>query len=304
MTDKPTVYIICGVHNGLNYTKDLLFSVKKQSYPYIKIIIINDGSTDGTRAYLKKNYPEIILLEGDGNLWWTGALYIGVRKALTIARKNDFILTINNDCILSVNLVSNLVATSKVYQRAIVGSLIIDKNNKTQIADAGVRIDWLRGKYISLPPKNTADLPKNKTVQDNIDTLSTKGTLYPIEVFRKIGNFDNKHLPHYISDYEFACRAKRNGFRLLLSFNARVYNDITRTGFGEKLQEKITLKEFWELLFSRKSRLNIVDQFWFMTLCCPKQYLLVNYFAIVLKIIFLLSYVPPFYLVRRLMKKC
>jgi len=304
MRNKPTVFIICGVHNGLDYTKNFLSSVAKQSHQNIITIIIDDGSTDGTEEFIRQNYPKLILIKGDGNLWWTGALYEGVKKALTRAGGDDFILTVNNDCILSENLVSNLVTTSKVYQRAIVGSLIIDKNNKTQIADAGVRIDWLKGKYISLPPKKTADLPKDKTIQENIDTLSTKGTLYPIEVFRKIGNFDNKHLPHYISDYEFACRAKRNGFRLLLSFNARVYNDITRTGFGEKLPKKITLKEFWELLFSRKSRLNIVDQFWFMTLCCPKKYLLVNYFAIVLKIIFLLSYVPPFYLVRRLMKKC
>ncbi len=303
MTDKPTVYIICGVHNGLDYTKNFLSSVAKQSHPNIITIIIDDGSTDGTNEFISRSYPEIILVKGDGNLWWTGAIHEGVRKALTIASKNDFILTVNNDCILSENSISNLVATSLENQQAIVGSLIIDKSNKTQIADAGVKIDWLRGRYINLPPKNTADLPKDKTVQDDIDTLSTKGTLYPIEVFRKIGNFDNKHLPHYISDYEFACRAKRNGFRLLLSFNARVYNDITRTGFGENISEPINFIEFWELLFSRRSRLNIVDQFWFVTLCCPKKYLSINYFLIVLKICFLLSFVKPFFYIRKLIIK-
>lgn len=303
MTGKPTVYIICGVHNGLDYTKKLLSSIKKQSYPSIKIIIIDDGSTDGTCDFIKRNYPEITILEGDGNLWWTGALYEGVENVLSLAGKDDFILTVNNDCRFGRDTVFNLVETSLEHHRVIVGSLIIDSENESKIIDAGVEIDWSKGKYISLPPKKITDLPENKLCQENIDTLSTKGTLYPIEVFHKIGNFDKKHLHHYISDYEFACRAKKNGFRLILSYQARIYNDVSRTGLGDNLSGRISLREFWALLFSRKSRLNIIDQFWFMILCCPKKYLILNYIIILLKIIHILSFVSPFFRLRIIIKR-
>lgn len=300
---QSSVFIICGVHNGLNYTKELLICISKQSYPNIKTIIIDDDSSDGTCEYIKKNYSEIILIKGNGNLWWTGALYEGVEKVMKLVEKNDFILTVNNDCVFDKDFIQNLVDISFENKRAIVGSMVIDINNRSKIIDAGVQIDWLRGKYISLPPKNTSNLPKNKLIQDKIDTLSTKGSLYPIEVFKKVGNFDKIHLPHYISDYEFACRAKKKGFNLLISLKARIYNDTNRTGLGEKISGSICLKELWELLFSRKSRLNIIDQFWFITLSCPKKYLLVNYFAIIVKVLFLLSYVYPFYLIHSLEKK-
>jgi GT2 family glycosyltransferase len=303
MTDKPIVYTICGVHNGLNYTKELLASIKKQSYPNIIIIFIDDGSTDGTSDFIKRNYPEIILLKGDGNLWWTGALYKGVKKVLSLASKDDFIFTVNNDCIFGRDLVLNLVKTSLGNHRAIVGSLIIDSNNVSKIIDAGVQIDWPKGKYISLLPKKITDLPKNKLFQENIDTLSTKGTLYPVEVFHKIGNFDKKHLPHYVSDYEFACRAKKAGFTLLLSYQARVYNDAGRTGFGETIPSEINFKQFRSLLFSRNSRINIVDHFWFTHLCCPLKYKPISYFRLLAKCLYLFIFIFPFNLIRNKLLK-
>lgn len=303
MTGKPTIYIICGVHNGIDYTKKLLDSITKQTYKSIKTIIIDDKSTDGTFEYLQKKYSEIIVLKGSGNLWWTGAIYAGVEEVLKQAKKDDYIFTVNNDCVIDQHCLENLLQTSIDNNRAIAGSLIIDSYDKQTIIDAGVKIDWSKGKYISLGPKSIKDLPFEKKIEDQINTLSTKGTLYPVEVFQKIGNFDKRHLPHYISDYEFACRAKKAEIPLLLSYFARIYNDRKRTGFGESLPARMFLKEYCLLLFSRKSRLNIIDQYWFITLCCPPKFLLRNYFLIVAKFFYLSSYVFPLNLVRKIFIK-
>lgn len=303
MTENPTVFIICGVHNQLDYTKRLFGCLEKQTYQNIQIIIIDDGSTDGTANYINKYYPSAILLQGDGNLWWTGAIYLGVASILEKAKKGDYILILNNDCTFDDNYIKLLLKASKENSSAIVGSLIVIANNRNRIWDGGVKIDWSRGKYIQLGPKNISDIPVNVIYQNNIDTISTKGTLYPIEIFRKIGNFDKKHLPHYISDYEFACRAKRKGFRLIISYQARIYNDVSRTGFGEKLSGRISLREFWVLLFSRKSRLNIIDQFWFIRLSCPPRFKLQNYLLIIAKFFYISSYIYPLNLIRNVFNK-
>lgn len=285
MNNNPTVFIVCGVFNHLEDTKRFLKCIRKQSYLNIKTFIVDDGSTDGTTKYIRNNYPEINILKGNGNLWWTGAMYIGVEEVLKIAKNNDFILTINNDCIFDKDYIQTLLDSGIKLNKTIVGSLVVDSNDCQTIYDAGVKIDWKKGKFISLPPKKIKEINSSKLYQDDIDTLSTNGTLYPIEVFKKVGNFDKKHFPHYLSDYEFACRAKKNGFKLILNYQAIVYNDTVRTGLWKNEKEKVSLKETWDLLFSRRSKVNMIDNFKFIKYCCPKEYKFKNYIFLLRKII-------------------
>lgn len=294
---KPIVHIICGVFNNLKYTKKFLNCIEKQSYPNINTLIIDDGSTDGTYEYIKKNYSDVAVLKGDGNLWWTGAIYWGVEEVLKIANQNDLILTINNDCTFDTDYIATLVKASLTQSKAIVGSLVIDQRDKITISDAGTKIDWEKGKFIKLEPKYINDLPKGRYFQTNINTLSTRGTLYPIEVFRTIGNFDKKNFPHYLSDYEFACRANKAGYKLLVSYRAKVFNDMKRTGIGKDISYQIGPKEASLLLFSRRSGINIIDNYRFIMICYPLRYRLKNLFFLCKKvIIFFINYMRSHYL--------
>ncbi|TAL74462.1 MAG: glycosyltransferase family 2 protein [Bacteroidetes bacterium] len=298
--NKNSVYLLSGVHNFLEHTKRFILCVKKQGYPHLKVVLVNDGSTDGTEEYITEEYPEIFLLKGNGTLWWTGSLFYGIEEILRHATKDDFILTINNDCEFRNDYVETLVKTSLEHNRAIVGSLIVDRRDKLTVIDAGLQLNWAKGKIV---PHERGKLTKQmsyKSIQTEIDTLTTKGTIYPIEVFQSIGNFDRIHLPHYISDYEFACRAKRKGFQLLLSYNAVLYNDIERTGFGD-IPANISLNKLFNLLFSRKSKINIIDHFWFITLSCPLKYKPINYLRIFLKGLFIVSFAFPFLKLRSLL---
>lgn len=273
---KSTIYIVCGVHNEINHIKRLLKCFDNQTFRNYKLVIVDDGSTDDTENYIRQKYPDAILIRGEGNLWWTGSLFVAVEKILQIAHDNDFILTINNDCTVEKDYLQNIYRCSQKYRDSIIGSLVIDIKDKETIADAGVKIHWENYRFENIGPKKISQIKNFETVEKNIDTLSTKGTLYPIKVFESVGNFDRKHLPHYISDYEFACRAKKRGFKLLLYYNAKVYNEIDRTGMGINLKEKVSFTEMIELLFSRRSRINIFDHFWFIVLCCPRRYIWKN----------------------------
>ena len=300
MMTSPIIFIICGVHNGLEYTKKLLKCLKQQTYIRTKIIIIDDDSTDGTSLYLTKNYPDIMVLKGDGNLWWTGAIYWGVEEVFKYAKSNDFVLTVNNDCVFDKAFIKTLVDVSQANQRAIVGSLVLDINKRDIIWDGGIKINWKKATVYGKRLKNITEIPARKTMDKDIDTLTTKGTLYPVEVFNKIGNFDKIHLPHYLSDYEFACRAKQAGFPLVLSYQAKVYNDTVRTGLGDTMPKIISYSQWWQLLFNRKSRINIIDQYLFIRLCCPRRYLIQNYFFLIMKFFYLLSFTFPFIIFRPL----
>ncbi len=104
-TIQPTVYIVLGVHNELEYVKRLLSCVDAQTYKKYKLVIVDDGSTDGMDIFIKKSYPDAILIKGSGNLWWTGSLFTALEEVLKIAYDYDFVLIINNDCTFAKNLI-------------------------------------------------------------------------------------------------------------------------------------------------------------------------------------------------------
>lgn len=292
---KPCVYVISGVRNDWQLTKRMLDCFCKQSYKNMKVLIIDDGSTDCTVDEIRKNYPKTTVLEGDGNLWWTGAMFVGVNKVLEKCNSVDMVLTMNNDCTFNNKYVSELVKLSQNLNRAIVGSLAVDSTSKSVIIDAGVKIDWSKGRIYRIGPRDVSELKSFKSYENEIDTLPTKGTLYPVEVFKRIGNFNVDRLPHYVSDYEFACRAKNSGYKLVISYDAVVYNIVQRTGILGVLSKSITLAELNNLLFSRKSQINIVDHYNFISLCCPKKYKFINYFLLFGKLLYIVSFLKIFY---------
>lgn len=79
-------------YNGLKYAKDLLDSLRSQTYKDLEIIIVDNGSTDGSIDFIKQNYPEVKLIETGQNLGFTGGNNVGLREA-----KGDILVLLNND---------------------------------------------------------------------------------------------------------------------------------------------------------------------------------------------------------------
>ena len=250
-----------------------------------KIVIVDDGSTDGTSSFLKDYYPSIKIINGDGNLWWTKSLFFAINEVLKTARNSDFVLTINNDCSFSKEYFKTIYQTGVANPQSIIGSLILDTNDRNKIWDAGIRINWQKLIFQNIPYKYLDQIPSNKKNHNQSDTLSTKGTLFPVAVFKQIGNFNYKRLPHYHSDYEYNCRAKKHGFNLLVDFRARLFTDTKNTGIGDHIPKNLSFQEKSKLLLSRRSKINLIDSLNFINLCCPPKYRFKNYLRLIGKII-------------------
>jgi GT2 family glycosyltransferase len=85
------IFIVIPVHNRKHFTRACLLSIRKQTLPNFKVIVVDDGSTDGTGEMIEEGFPDVILLKGDDNLWWTGDTNIGVEYALEQADHDDYI---------------------------------------------------------------------------------------------------------------------------------------------------------------------------------------------------------------------
>lgn len=295
----PKVFIITGVNNNWAYTDKFLKCTEAQNYKNIEVVVVDDGSSDGTAQKIAEYYPRTKVEMGDGTLWWTGCMHVGLERVLLTANNGDYILTINNDCIFKKDFVTNLIAASKDNPGVVIGSIALSLDDNNSIVDSGAKIDWTRGQIGRAGYGRLTEVPKNYIYNCKIDALTTRGTLFPVSVVKEVGNFDIKHLPHYISDLEYTIRIKKNGFGLVVAYNCIIYNDVRRTGFSGPTNKPINKSEFMDMLFGRKSQINIIDHYHFINLCCPWYLKPINYLFLIGKFLYLASFLPPLYPIRK-----
>ncbi|WP_048149011.1 glycosyltransferase family 2 protein [Methanolacinia paynteri] len=97
------ISIVIPNYNGKKFLENCLNSISGQSYSDSEIIVIDNGSSDGSAEYIKENFQGIILIENNENLGFTGATNQGIRQS-----NGEYILTLNNDTISDPSLLENL----------------------------------------------------------------------------------------------------------------------------------------------------------------------------------------------------
>lgn len=298
------VYIITAVHNSLSTLKVLLESIDRQVYKNYSIIIVDDGSTDGTSEFVQSNYPKITLLHGDGTLWWSGSMNLAISYALKNARDGDYILTINDDCVVNPTFISNILKNAIKFPNSIIGSFVVDSRNKNLIIDGPTLMNSSKGYPIS----KYARMSINNVNPDKIyssDTLTTRGTLYPVVIFSSINNFDTKHFPHHIADIDLSLRARKFGFSLLVPGNTVVYNDPTRTGIALSSGFSSRPERFHDcisLLFGRRSTSNVFDRVNFIKIHVEKNHQKVLYIRLLKSSLSILTSWKPIFYIKKLLR--
>src|SRR5574337_2198175 len=97
-TMTETIYILLRVHNRREVTRRFVKCLAGQSYPDYHLVLIDDGSTDGTAEMVKSAIAPVTVITGAGNWWWGGALHEGytwLRKRNPLL--TDIVLIINDD---------------------------------------------------------------------------------------------------------------------------------------------------------------------------------------------------------------
>jgi len=265
MTGK-SMYIVIPVHNRKDITRNCLLSLRRQTLQNFKTIVIDDGSTDGTSEMIQKEFPEVTLLHGDGNLWWTGATNLGVKYALD--HRADYIMTINDDTIAPQDFIEKMMFWTERKQNALLGAFALDAQTRKPVY-GGEIINWK-----TAGSKFLLDIlkPEEWRGLHEVSHFPGRGLLIPAEVFHKIGLFDAKHFPQAAADYDFTHRAVRAGYKLYCDYDAKllIYPDASGDA---QLRKKKSLRNYYYHLFGIKGGGNLKRFMLYAFRNCPRKYL-------------------------------
>ena len=260
------LYIVIPVFNRCRYTRDCLLSLQAQTCTNFRVVVVDDGSTDGTARMLAHEFPEVDVVTGDGNLFWTAGVNAGIRRALALGTTR--VMTMNNDVIALPDFIANMLVWADRHPTAVLGALELDVATGQPIY-GGELLDFRTNTRRAL----LKELPANERHGlHSVTYLPGRGLLIPVAVIEAIGLFDEKRLPHYLADFDYTSVARRHGFPVYCNYDARLSTYPDESG-QEQTRRQRSLSGYYQHLFGIRGGGNLRNFTHFSLKNCPRPYL-------------------------------
>ena len=260
------LYVVIPVFNRKQYTRGCLLSLRQQTRTDFRVVVVDDGSTDGTAQLLAQEFPEVDVVTGDGHLFWTAGVNVGIRRALTLGATR--VLTMNNDVLALPDFMAQMLAAAERHPTALLGPLELDVRTDQPVY-GGEHLDWRtntrRDLLAELPPAERCGLHP-------VTYLPGRGLLVPLAVIEAIGLFDEQRLPHYLADFDYTSVARRYGFPVFCNYDARLRTYPEESG-QEQTRRQRSLRGYYQHLFGIRGGGNLVNFTHFTLKNCPRPYL-------------------------------
>ncbi len=260
----PETSVIVVNWNGLSYLDKCLASLQRQTYRNFETILVDNGSTDGSVGYVRKNFPKVKIIQNERNLGFAEGVNIGVLNA-----GGKYIALLNNDAVADKNWLYYLVKTIK--SNALYGSVSSASYNKYGGKKHPVYIgtSGFFGQNVILKIFKKGDKAKKKGA---IDVFGMAGGAC---IFRNPSRavFDKDYFA-YSEDTAYGWLMRLKGYHNKLDLKSVVYHEGEAT--GRKLKsKKIFLQE-------RNRLLNVFIYYHWFTLLRLFPLLILNVLSITL----------------------
>lgn len=202
--------------NGVRFLKVCLESLSKQSYRDFEVIIVDNGSTDESISYIKKEFPRFKVIALEGNFGFARAVNVGIKKA-----GGDFIALLNNDTETDKNWLKYILkATQNHPKAAFFASKMLDYKRRDIIDSCGDAMTWCGRSYNIGEGNNDST---NYREEKYIFGACAGAAAYRKEFFDRIGHFDEDFFA-YLEDIDLDFRAQLMGMKCLFVPDAIVYH--------------------------------------------------------------------------------
>ena len=243
----PRLFIVMPTYNRWQEARVSLRCLLQSTYENFKILLVEDGCTDGTVERCSAEFREIEILHGDGNLWWSGSANLGTKHALE--QGAELVMWINDDIRVEPETIAHLVES-------------FDRNGAKSVVCARIRLPGGEQEWRGDPPSWHPDVRKWKPLDLPVaGDLPIKhppggqGVLIPARCFREIGLLDRANFAMNWADHNFHYRAMKAGYNYFISPRAVVWERANKE--PQQAKNIFTLKGAWWFLTNRRSYGNL-----------------------------------------------
>lgn len=223
------VVVVIITYNGLKWI-DKCFGSLRNSEVGLETVVVDNGSSDSTVSYLRKHFPEVVIIENNENQGFAKANNIGIKRALEFGA--DYIFLLNQDAWIEKNTVSELIKTFSCCE------------------NTGIAVPiQMNGSYSGLDDCFSGYLPKEFIsdlyfghLQDHyiLPFMNAAAWMISTECVKQVGGFDTLLFYHYGEDDNYCQRIRYHHFNLVLNTRCSFCHDREfRKGREKEYRERI-----------------------------------------------------------------
>jgi GT2 family glycosyltransferase len=219
---SPKVSVVILNWNGRRYLEDCLTSLQAQTFTDFEIILVDNGSTDGSVEWVAECFPQVRVIRNETNVGFAA----GNNQAIS-ASQAEFVATLNNDTRVEPDWLAVLIAAAE--EEPTVGmcaSKMLFADRPGIINSTGINLD-----PIGIAWDRQGGEPDDRQETEPVEVFGpcAGAALYRRTMLDRIGMFDEDFFA-YLEDVDLAWRARMAGWRCLYVPSARVYHIHSATG--------------------------------------------------------------------------
>lgn len=237
---QPAVAVIIVNWNGRHWLESCLSSLHQQTFLDFEIVVVDNGSQDGSVRWLAEQWPEVRVLAQKQNTGFAQANNTGIG-----ATGGEYVVTLNNDTQVEPTWLAELVNPASDAEVGMVAPCIVQWREPTLLDSAGIEVDragiaWQRGWN---RPVTAMSVP------GEVFGPSAAAALYRRAMLEQIGLFDNDFFAYY-EDVDLAWRARQAGWRCHYAPTAKVshWHSATADTMGTRKLYLMSRNKIWTLM--------------------------------------------------------
>ena len=224
------VSVIIPNFNGMAYLDGVLAGLECQTVSNFDVILVDNGSNDGSCAFVAARYPWVHLIELPENFGFCKAVNEGIR-----ASRSPYVLLLNNDIEVTENFIEEMLSAIKRHPKAFsCAARMIQFHDRDRLDDAGNYYCALGWAYARGKGKDIHTYEK----EEKIFASCAGAAIYRKKIFDELGYFDEEHFA-YLEDMDVGYRARIYGYENWYAPDAMVYHVGSGTSGSRYNQFKI-----------------------------------------------------------------